>query len=213
MGYKDRLSAKTLISQLSEFKERNSPYGVRYDCQISKPLTWWNLIKDKYENLQLLAKKIFSIVPHNASCERVFSALGWFYGKKKQCLDINNLESLSKIRHYNLTNMRDKLSYSMRNKTDDELVKMIEKSYLLNDISDEEDIEDTEIFDDESDYLVISDHEVIVLIINDVVNLNYQRFNENGDNNNLLHSDNDIAMNNNIEFNLEDLVRSQNFDN
>ena len=40
--------------------------------------------------------------------------------------------------------MRDELSYSVRNKTDDEL-----------------------------NYLVISDHEVIVLIINDVVNLNH----------------------------------------
>ena len=213
MGYKDRLSAETLISQLSKFKERNSPYGVRYDCQISKPLTWWNLIEDKYENLQLLAKKIFSIVPHSASCERVFSALGWFYGKKRQCLSINNLKSLSKIRYYNLTNMRNELSYSIRNKMDDELVKMIEKSYLLNDTSDEEDIEDMEVSDDESDYLVILDHEVIVLIINDVVDLNYQRFNENRDNDNLLHGDNDIAMNDDTEFNLKNLIRNQNFDN
>src|SRR6266542_4259612 len=213
MRYKDRLSAETLISHLSKFKERNSPYGVRYDCQISKPLTWWNLIEDKYENLQLLAKKIFSIVPHSAFYERVFSALGWFYGKKRQRLGINNLESLSKIRYYNLTNMRDELSYSVRNKTDDELVKMIEKSYLLNDTSDEEDIEDTEVSDDKLDYLVIPDHEVIVLIINDVVDLNHQRFNENGDNVNFLYSDNDIAINDDTEFNLEDLVRSQNFDN
>ncbi len=38
--------------------------------------------------------------------------------------------------------MWDELSYSIRNKTDDELVKIIEKSYLLNDTSDEEDIKD-----------------------------------------------------------------------
>ena len=109
--------------------------------------------------------------------------------------------------------MRDELSYNIRNKTNDELVKMIEKSYLLNDTSDEEDIEDMEISDNESDYLVISNYEVIVLIINDVVDLNHQRFNKNGDNDNLLHSDNDIAMNDDTEFNLEDLIRSQNFDN
>src|SRR6266542_3730990 len=137
MRYKNRISAETLILQLSEFKKRNSPYGIRYDCQILKPLIWWNLIKDKYENLQLLAKKIFSIVPHNASCERVFLALGWFYGKKRQRLSINNLESLFKIRHYNLTNMRDELSYSVKNKTDNKLVKIIEKSYLLNDTNNE----------------------------------------------------------------------------
>ena len=55
---------------------------------------------------------------------------------------------------------------------------MIEKSYLLNNTSDKEDIEDMEVFDNESDYLIISDYEVIVLIINDVVNLNHQRFNK-----------------------------------
>src|SRR6266542_5484942 len=109
--------------------------------------------------------------------------------------------------------MRNELSYSVRNKMDDELVKMIEKSYLLNDTSNKEDIEDTKVSDDESDYLVIPDHKVIVLLINDIMDLNHQRFNENEDNDNLLHSDNDIAMNDDTEFNLEDLVRSQNFDN
>ena len=33
--------------------------------------------------------------------------------------------------------MWDELSYNMRNKMDDELVKIIEKSYLLNNTSDE----------------------------------------------------------------------------
>src|SRR6266542_5950809 len=101
--------------------------------------------------------------------------------------------------------MRDELSYSVRNKTDDELVKMIEKSYLFNDTSDEEDIEDIEVSDDELDYFVIPDHEMIVLIINDVMDLNHQRFNKNEVNNNLLYSNNDIAMNDDTEFNLEDL--------
>src|SRR6266498_586486 len=153
------------------------------------------------------------MVSHSASCKRVFLALDWFYRKKRQRLSINNLKSFFKIRYYNLTNMRDELSYNMRNKTNDELVKMIEKSYLLNNTSDEEDIENTEVSDDESDYLVISDHEVIILIINNVVDLNHQRFNENRNNDNLLHNNNDITMNDDTEFNLEDLVRSQNFDN
>jgi len=49
---------------------------------------------------------------------------------------------------------------------DNELVNMIEKSYLLNDISNEEDIENIKVSNDKSDYLIISDHEMIVLIIN-----------------------------------------------
>ncbi len=104
--------------------------------------------------------------------------------------------------------MRDELTYNVRNKTDDKLVKIIEKLYLLNDTSDEEDIENMEVSDDKSDYLVIPDHKMIVLIINDVVDLNHQRFNENRDNDNLLYSDNDIAINDDTEFNLEDLVKS-----
>ena len=109
--------------------------------------------------------------------------------------------------------MRDELSYSMRNKTDDELVKMIEKLYLLNDTSNKKDIENTKVFDDKLDYLIISNYKMIILIINDIVDLNHQRFNENRDNDNLLHSDNDITMNDNTKFNLENLIRSQNFDN
>ncbi len=54
---------------------------------------------------------------------------------------------------------------------------------------------------------------MIILIINDVIDLNHQRFNKNGDNNNLLYSDNDIAMNDDTEFNSKDLVKNQNFDN
>ena len=61
----------------------------------------------------------------------------------------------------------------MRNKTDNELVKMIEKSNLLNDTSNKEDIEDTEVSDNKSNYLIISDHKVIILIINDVMDLNH----------------------------------------
>ncbi len=38
--------------------------------------------------------------------------------------------------------MQDKLSYSVRNKIDNELVKMIEKLYLLNDTSDKKNIKD-----------------------------------------------------------------------
>ena len=62
------LSAETLILQLNEFKKWNNPYSVEYDYQ--------NLIKNKYENLQLLVKKIFSIVSHSTFCERIFLALG-----------------------------------------------------------------------------------------------------------------------------------------
>src|SRR6266542_2731491 len=101
----------------------------------------------------------------------------------------------------------------MKNKIYDELVKMIEKSYLFNDISDKENIEDIEVSDDKSNYLIILDYKMIILIINDIMNLNHQRFDENGDNNNLLHSNNDIVINDNTEFNLENLIRNQNFDN
>ncbi len=104
--------------------------------------------------------------------------------------------------------MRDELTYNVRNKMNDELVKIIEKSYLFNNTSNEKDIKDMKVSNDELDYLIISNYKMIILIINDIVDLNHQRFNENRDNDNLLYSNNDITINDNTKFNLENLVKS-----
>ncbi|GES94515.1 hypothetical protein GLOIN_2v1768905 [Rhizophagus clarus] len=38
-------------------------------------MSWWFTIKDKYDYLPMLAIMVFSITPHSAGCESVFSTL------------------------------------------------------------------------------------------------------------------------------------------
>ncbi|CAG8783232.1 18137_t:CDS:2, partial [Gigaspora rosea] len=121
IGYKDKLSAQTLISQIIKFRENQFPYKIGYDSQLMTPFMWWSFVEDKFDNLKILAKKIFAITPHSAS--------------------------------------------------------------------------------------------LVVLVVNDIVDLNHQMFNQadnqisNEENNNL-----DIAMNDDHEFNLEKLIHDQDFE-
>lgn len=213
LGYKDELFAQILISQIIKFKENKFLYKIGYDSQLMTPFMWWGFVEDKFDNLKVLAKKIFAITPHSASCERIFSILGWFYGKKRQRLSLKNLESLTKIRHHNLFNARKELPYGTKNKTDEELAVMIQESYLFED--DENERNDSENNDSESDNddFVIPNHQVMV-VINDVVDLNHQAFNL-VDGSYILNEENnrsDIAMNEVHEFDLEKLIQDQNFE-
>ncbi|RGB23097.1 hypothetical protein C1646_775014 [Rhizophagus diaphanus] len=47
---------------------------------------------------------MFSVVLHSALYERIFSALGWLYRKKRITLDINTVEVMAKILDYNKNN-------------------------------------------------------------------------------------------------------------
>nr|CAG8481265.1 11046_t:CDS:2 [Entrophospora candida] len=47
-----------------------------------------------------LALKLHSIVPHNGTCERVFSVLGWYSGKRRKrcndnCDEVINLDGVN----------------------------------------------------------------------------------------------------------------------
>jgi hypothetical protein len=52
-----------------------------------------------------LAIKLFSITPSSATYERMFSSLGWLYGKCQTRLGIDKLEGLVKIYQFNLLNV------------------------------------------------------------------------------------------------------------
>ncbi|PKY24743.1 hypothetical protein RhiirB3_439427 [Rhizophagus irregularis] len=78
-----------------------------------------------------------------ALCERNFSNLGWFYGNRQQNLNITTIESMSKIRHYYLTNTRSELQYSSKNYTEEELAEVLKESNLFN----EEELEEDDNYD------------------------------------------------------------------
>jgi len=171
LGYKNKNAATTLIANMANFKCREGIYNLDYNEDFKSPRIWWQFIDNDNNLLRKIALKLFAVVPHSASCERIFSGLGWFYGNRRQNLSVSTIESMAKIRHFYLTNTRNELQYSGKNCSDEELSEMLKKSNLFDEDELEEDKQDNnlefEILSNEE----IPQHEVVVLIMTNDIDL------------------------------------------
>jgi hypothetical protein len=61
---------------MRNYEFQRDPYNQEFDRNLETPMSWWYFIKNKYNHIIELAIKIFSITPHSAGCERIFSTLG-----------------------------------------------------------------------------------------------------------------------------------------
>jgi hypothetical protein len=133
------------------------------------------MINDSNNSLKKLAVKLFSITPHSVACERSFSMLGFLYGKRRQNLNLNTIEMMAKIRHYLFSNSQKELNHPSE-KEEIELKTLIEECGLFNDEdyneNDEDDKVDENFFDNNGESFEIPTHEVQVLIINNIVDMN-----------------------------------------
>lgn len=121
-GHKQK-SCKELLNQLRKYKLVKAPYDAAFsNAGDESPTDWWATIFDGNHQLQRLAIKLFSISPHSASCERQFSSLGWFFGKRRQRLNLETIESLGKVHRYVLSNTKKELGH----------VKTYEEDYIRN---------------------------------------------------------------------------------
>jgi len=75
---------------------------------------------------------MFSITPHSdsAGCERVFSTLGWLYGKRRQRLELSKVESMAKIRSFYISNIENKLAYVSQQYTEDKILQFEEEDEI-----------------------------------------------------------------------------------
>ena len=76
-------TAYTLAVQMNNYDAFKPPYNFPYNVELQTPQSWWLGCKQSQHHLQELALYILSIVPHSASCERVFSVLSWFTQKRR----------------------------------------------------------------------------------------------------------------------------------
>jgi hypothetical protein len=176
---------------MANFKCREGYYSVPYTSSYTSPKTWWQVIDNSDDYLKSLAIKIFSITPHSAACERVFSTLGFLYGKRRQCLSLSTIESVAKIRHYLLSNIKSELNFKAKNKTEAELETLVKECGLFNE-EDDDDIDGDNISNDDKltgeEELIIPSNEVYVLIINDMVDINHKTFTGESDEENTLEN-------------------------
>lgn len=136
-----------LDAQLRAYFDNAKPYNESYST-YDTAYYWWNSIVDgKFSSLSRLSKIIFSITPHSASCERLFSAIGWLYGKRRVNLDPETVESMAKIYLYSLKHAKKDLNFTSNDSNDSNDSKIDDDvQRMLNTIFEEEEslIEDSD---------------------------------------------------------------------
>lgn len=80
-----RNSSDLLLVQLGLYRSKEEPFDIQYIDSINTPMNWWSSVdlKKGEDHIKKLAFKMHAIVPHNADCERIFSILGWYLGKRR----------------------------------------------------------------------------------------------------------------------------------
>lgn len=160
----DQKSCEDLYKQMRKYRFYLEPYHEKFEGEDETPILWWLSTDDTKKYLQELALHVLSVTPHSASCERVFSTLGWIYGKRRLRLQTSKVESMAKIRSFYVSKVNDELRYASSKYSERELKTMINES--LDDL--ENDVEE-----DESEKELVEQHEipnhiVSVLILEDI---------------------------------------------
>ena len=80
-----RTSSDLLLTQLALYRSEEDPFDCNYIEGTSTPINWWLSVelRKREDHIRKLALRIHAIMPHNANCERVFSILGWYLGKRR----------------------------------------------------------------------------------------------------------------------------------
>ncbi|PKY35326.1 hypothetical protein RhiirB3_455977, partial [Rhizophagus irregularis] len=162
MGGRENSSSK-LIGQIAAFRNNLPPYNDEFIPKYYTVEHWWNYVEqdEGEENfIQQLALKVFSITPHNAGCERIFSVMGWYINKRRTRLSVNHLQNLTKLHTYYVSNAKTELKYTakdMNAKNDEEFYQLVRNGIYqnINDEIEEEEFDgEDEDYDDTEDELV-----------------------------------------------------------
>ncbi|CAG8791106.1 21915_t:CDS:2, partial [Gigaspora rosea] len=151
----------SMIRELLAYKENSFPFNEPSLLELEQtPLDYWSFLSDSVPDLSQIATKLFSICVNSASCERLFSSMGFLHTKRRNKLNYSKVLWMAQIRG---ELQREKFIKSIR--FDDQRVKnnriavpvgneeidniMLEPPEL--DGLDEEDISEDDISDNEID--------------------------------------------------------------
>ena len=116
-----------------------------------------------------LANKLFSITPHAAGCERIWSTLGWYYGKRRIRLSLSKIENMQKLSAFYVANSKNELPYFAVNKTVEDLHKILCDINFYN----EESLEDESITEEQDGFTFPEED---ILEIEELLNLDAADF-------------------------------------
>jgi len=82
----------SMIRELLAYKEKFFPFNESSLLELEKtPLDYWSFLSDSTPELSQLATKLFSICVNSASCERLFSSMGFLHTKRRNKLNVSYL--------------------------------------------------------------------------------------------------------------------------
>ena len=73
-----------LLNLITVYRNKDNPFDNPYIENLSTPINWWSSVelKNGEDHIRVLALKLYAIMPHNATRERVFSILNWYLRKR-----------------------------------------------------------------------------------------------------------------------------------
>ncbi|CAG8620266.1 10293_t:CDS:2 [Dentiscutata heterogama] len=162
---KSDIAKKELLYQMKLYRIREEPFDISYS-DSENPSVWWFSLEDCFpkneDYLVQLALKLFSVIPHTAGVEHVWSRLGWIYGTRRNRLGLHKIENMQKLASYYNSHAKQELPYYSIEKTNNEVYEIlmnenldVDKNFIeitkdsLNDENNE-----TEIFDEEDNLLI-----------------------------------------------------------
>jgi hypothetical protein len=201
-------SGDIIISQFREFYLQRDPFNAPFSLNIDTPLSWWKTCILSPPYLQLLGIKLFSITPHTASCERIWSICGWMTGKRRTNLSIENLESLVKIHSYYIINKESELNLYSKEYTENEIYQELYNAQ----IEEEEEEEDKDEIENINldDYDLDDDEETVWENLNllEIIDLENNNFDDTDNNQITENLDNEDELNTFIQ----DLENEEDYD-
>lgn len=123
-------SGEVLIAQLRDYHTQQPPYNASYVYNFDTPIKWWQTCETNPPYLQQLAIKLFSVSPHAASCERVWSVCGWIHGTRRTRLSVENLDAIAQIHSYYIANNKTELSHYSIGKSEAEIQQILRDADL-----------------------------------------------------------------------------------
>ena len=130
---KSKSERRDLMHQMRQYRKRENPFDIEVGID-EIPYTWWFSLEDSFpknkDYLVQLALKLFSITPHVAGCERVWSNLGWIYGKRRTRLGLNKIENMYKLSSYYHAQAKKELPYYGIGKSAEEVYEVLINTHL-----------------------------------------------------------------------------------
>jgi hAT family C-terminal dimerisation region len=88
-----------LCNQIRAYYARARPFDIPHGGPGFDVRNWWaSITDDAATQLRALATKLFSIVPHGASVERLFSLLAWYHTDTRNSLKSSTVEAMAAIK-------------------------------------------------------------------------------------------------------------------